>query len=340
MLWDRWIVPRAGGPVFRALWAGLLLLALGSAAAPRPGRAADPPWPAHPISMIVAYPPGAITDTVGRRIAERLGAALGTTVVVENRAGAGGNVAAAFVARAPADGHTLLFTSYGNLIIAAAADLQVGFHPWRDLTPVSMVGPMTVVMLVRPDQPFGTLQDFVRYASTHPGQVNFASVGAGSSYHLLIEQMMAYGQLRMIHVPYRGGAAAMTDFLGGRVDATLATWLFAKPYVTDGRARAIAVANGERSPVVPDLPTVNEIIPGARLTDGLAILAPAGTPARVISRLNTALREIIETPAMRDWLTQEGVTPRPGTPEQFTAEMLPVTEELRKLLQQAHIQLE
>lgn len=332
-------VPPAGRPASRAPWAGLLLLAF-ALAAPCAARAADPPWPTRPITMVVAYPPGAITDTVGRRVAERLGAALGASVVVENRGGAGGNVAAAFLARAPADGHTLLFTSYGNLIIADAAEMQVGFHPWRDLAPVAMVGPMTVVVLVRPGLPVGSLRDFVRHAAANPGQVNFASVGVGSSYHLLIEQMMAYGGLRMTHVPYRGGAAAMADFLGGRVDATLATWLFARPYVQDGRARAVAVANGERSPVLPDLPAVDEVVPGARLTDGLAVLAPTGVPAPVVARLNAALREIVGAPAMRDWLTGEGLTPRPGTPEQLMAEMLPATEEMRKLLRQAGIRLE
>jgi tripartite-type tricarboxylate transporter receptor subunit TctC len=312
----------------------VLLLVLGHGAA----RAQD--WPTRPITMVVAYPPGAITDTVGRRVAERLGAALGAQVVVENRGGAGGNVAAAFVARAPADGHTLLFTSYGNLIIAAAADLPLGFQPWRDLAPVAMIGPMTVVLLVRPDAPYQDLPGFVRHVAANPGRLNFASVGVGSSYHLLIEQMIAYGKLSMTHVPYRGGAAAMTDFLGGRVDATLATLLFARPYMNDNRARAIAVANGERSPVLPEVPTVGEVVAGAKLTDGLAVLAPAGVPAPVIARLNGAIHAILEQPAMRDWLIGEGVTPRPGPPEAFMAEMRPATEELRKLLRDASIRVE
>ncbi len=320
-------------PMWRLLLAAFAMLLLAA-----PAVASD--WPTKPVSLVVAYPPGAITDTVGRRVAERLGAALGAQVVVENRGGAGGNVAAAFVSRATADGHTLLFTSYGNLIIAAAGNLPVGFHPWRDLAPVAMIGPMTVVLLVRPDLNIATLQDFVRHAAAHPGRVNFASVGTGSSYHLLIEQMMAYGRLQMTHVPYRGGAAAMADFLGGRVDATLATLLFARPYMQDRRGIAVAVANGERSPAVPDLPAVAEAIPGARLTDGLAVLAPAGTPAPIIARLNTLLNDIIAAPAMRDWLTNEGVTPRPGPPAAFMAEMQPATEELGRLLREASIRLE
>src|SRR6478735_7012891 len=155
------------------------------AAGPAAGAAAARPCPCRRPTL--AYPTGAIVDTVGRRMAEQLGNALGSNVVVENRGGTGGNLAAAYVARATPDGHTLLFTSYGNLIIAAAANLQLGFHPWRDLAPVGMIGPMTVVLLVRPDFPAQTLQDFVRHVGAHPGTVNFASVGFGSSYHLLIE---------------------------------------------------------------------------------------------------------------------------------------------------------
>lgn len=219
------------------------------------GLAADPAWPTRPITMVVFYPPGAITDTVGRRIAERLGVALGTLVIIENRGGAGGNVAAAHVARQRGDDHTLLFTSYGTLIIAAAAELRLDFHPWRDLAPVAMIGPMTVVMLVRPALPADDLPSFLRHAAANPRRVNFASVGVGSSYHLLIEQLQTYARLSLTHVPYRGGAAAMTALLGHRVDATLATWLFAKPYVSDGRARAIAVANAERSQMVTEQPS-------------------------------------------------------------------------------------
>jgi tripartite-type tricarboxylate transporter receptor subunit TctC len=236
---------------------------------PATARAADPAWPTRPLVMVVAYPPGAITDTVGRRVAERLGAALGQNVVVENRGGAGGNVAAAHVARQRGDSHTLLFTSYGNLIIAAAADLRLEFHPFRDLAPV-----------------------------------------------------------------------AMTDLLGGRVDATLATVLFARPYMADNRVRAIAIGNAERSPVLPEIPAVAEAIPGAALTDGLAVMAPPALPATITARLNTALNAIISEPVMRDWLTNEGVTPRPGPPEALTAEMQDAADGLRRLLVEAKIKLE
>jgi tripartite-type tricarboxylate transporter receptor subunit TctC len=157
---------------------------------------------------------------------------------------------------------------------------------------------------------------------------------------LLIEQMIAYGKLNMTHVPYRGGAAAMTDFLAGRVDATLATLLFARPYIQDNRGIGVAVGNAERSPVLPNMPAVQEVIPGAKLTDGLAVLAPAATPAAIIARANRALQDVINQPTMRDWLTNEGVPPRPGPPEAFMAEMTPATDDLRKLLRDAAIKLE
>lgn len=303
--------------------------------------AADAPWPNRPITLVISYPPGAITDTVGRRVGERLGAALGVSVVIDNRGGAGGNVAAGVVARAQPDGYTLLFTSYGNLIIAAAANLKLDFHPERDLTPVAMIGPMTVVMLVRPDLPVRTIQDFVAHARSNPGKVNFASVGVGSSYHLLIEQMIALGGLKMVHVPYKGGAASMVDFLGGRVDAMLATWLFAKPYVADNRARAVAVVNAERSPVLANLPTVGEqAVPGARLVDGLCVMGPAKLPPAILARLNTEMRRIIEQPEMNAWLTDNGVPPMPMSPEAFGAMLRTEAEPLGKLIRDKNIHLE
>ncbi len=309
--------------------------------APRGAAAADPPWPNRPITLVVSYPPGAITDTVGRRVGERMSVALGVPVVIENRGGAGGNVAAAYVARARPDGYTLLITNYGNLLIAGAADLRLDFHPERDLTPIAMIGPMTVVMLVRPDRPYRTIEEFVAYVRANPGKVNFASVGIGSSYHLLIEQMIGFGRLDMVHVPYRGGAAAMTDFLGGRVDATLATLLFARPYMNDNRARAIAVANAERSPVLSDLPTVSEKgVPGARLVDGLCIMGPAGLPAQVVTRVNAVVQDILRQPDMAAWLTGEGVVPRPAPPEAFAAMMREEAEPLRRLIRENNIRLE
>ena len=315
----------------------VLLLAL---LLPGLAHAADPPWPTRPVTLVVAYPPGAIVDTVGRRMAEQLGNALGSNVVVENRGGTGGNLAAAYVARATPDGHTLLFTSYGNLIIAAAANLQLGFHPWRDLAPVGMIGPMTVVLLVRPDFPAQTLQDFVRHVGAHPGTVNFASVGFGSSYHLLIEQMAAHGKLSMTHVPYRGGAAAMTDFLGGRVQATLATWLFARPYMADGSAKAIAVANGTRAPVAARPADGSGGGAGRQHHRRARHLRPgrhAGAGRRPAERDDPADHRHAHDAGLAD-RERRPATARPAGG--LATEMHPVAESLGRLLREANIRLE
>ncbi len=289
-------------------------------------------WPTKQVALVVPYPPGAITDTVGRRLGNQLGIALGIPVVIENKAGAGANLGAAYVSNAQPNGATILFTSYGNIMIDSVTEAQ------HKLTPVAAVGPMTVVMLVRPDLPYKTIEEMVSYARAHPQKISFASVGIGSSYHLLIEQMNTLGKLDMVHIPYKGGAASMADFLGGRVDVMLATWLFAKPYVADNRARAVALVNGERSPTLPDLPTVNErAVPGVKLIDGLGVFAPKGLPEALVVRLNKEINRIIQEPEMKAWLTNEAIPPTPMTTAAFDKMLVDEAKPLDKLIRENKI---
>ena len=284
-------------------------------------------WPTKQIALVVPYPPGAITDTVGRRLGNLLSTALGVAVVIENRPGAGANLGATYVSNSAPNGATLLFTSYGNIMIDSVTEAQ------HKLTPVAIIGPMTVVMLVRPDLPIKSIEELVSYARANPQKISFASVGTGSSYHLLIEQMNTLGKLDMVHIPYKGGAASMTDFLGGRVDVMLATWLFAKPYVTDHRARAVGIVNGERSPTLPELSTVNErAIPGVKLTDGLGIFAPKGLPENLVLQLNDVLNKIITQPEMKAWLTSEAVPPTPMSATAFGKMLTDEAQPLGKLI--------
>ena len=310
-----------------------LVLLLTQASLIQTAQAADAlAWPTKQVALVVPYPPGAITDTVGRRLGNQLGLALGVTVVIENKAGAGANLGAAYVSNAQPNGATILFTSYGNIMIDSVTEAQ------HKLTPVAAVGPMTVVMLVRPDLPYKTIEELVTYARAHPQKISFASVGVGSSYHLLIEQMNALGKLDMVHIPYKGGAASMADFLGGRVDVMLATWLFAKPYVTDNRARAIALVNGERSPSLPNLPTVNEhAVPGVKLVDGLGIFAPKGIPEALITRLNHEINRIIQEPEMKAWLTNEAIPPTAMTTAAFEKMLADEAKPLEKLIRENKI---
>jgi tripartite-type tricarboxylate transporter receptor subunit TctC len=310
-----------------------LVLLLTQASLIQTAQAADAlAWPTKQVALVVPYPPGAITDTVGRRLGNQLGLALGVTVVIENKAGAGANLGAAYVSNAQPNGATILFTSYGNIMIDSVTEAQ------HKLMPVAAVGPMTVVMLVRPDLPYRTIEELVTYARAHPQKISFASVGVGSSYHLLIEQMNALGKLDMVHIPYKGGAASMADFLGGRVDVMLATWLFAKPYVTDNRARAIALVNGERSPSLPNLPTVNEhAVPGVKLVDGLGIFAPKGMPEALITRLNHEINRIIQEPKMKAWLTNEAIPPTAMTTAAFEKMLADEAKPLEKLIRENKI---
>jgi tripartite-type tricarboxylate transporter receptor subunit TctC len=257
---------------------------------------------------------------------------LGVPVVIENKAGAGANLGAAYVSNAQPNGATILFTSYGNIMIDSVTEAQ------HKLTPVAAVGPMTVVMLVRPDLPYKTIEELVAYARANPQKISFASVGIGSSYHLLIEQMNSLGKLDMVHIPYKGGAASMADFLGGRVDVMLATWLFARPYVNDNRARAVALTNGERSPTLPNLPTVNErAVPGVKLIDGLGVFAPKGLPEALVARLNKEINQIIQEPAMKAWLTNEAIPPTPMTTAAFEKMLVDEAKPLDKLIRENKI---
>jgi tripartite-type tricarboxylate transporter receptor subunit TctC len=310
-----------------------LVLLLTQASLIQTAQAADEAaWPTKQVALVVPYPPGAITDTVGRRLGNQLGMALGVPVVIENKAGAGANLGAAYVSNAQPNGATILFTSYGNIMIDSVTEAQ------HKLTPVAAVGPMTVVMLVRPDLPYKTIEEMVAYARAHPQKISFASVGIGSSYHLLIEQMNTLGKLDMVHIPYKGGAASMADFLGGRVDVMLATWLFAKPYVADNRARAVALVNGERSPTLPNLPTVNEqAVPGVKLIDGLGVFAPKGLPQALVARLNKEINRIIQEPEMKAWLTNEAIPPTATTTAAFEKMLIDEAKPLDKLIRENKI---
>lgn len=321
-------------PACASVAAVIAMIALAMSPATTSAAEGDAAWPTRPISLVIPFPPGAITDTIGRRIGNHLSAALGTNVIVENKPGAGANLGAGYVSNAKPDGYTLLFSTFGNLVIEAASSGQL------NLQPVAMIGPMTVVLLVRPDLPFQTLDAFVDYARANPKKISLASIGVGSSYHLMIEQMNVLGGLDMVHVPYRGGAAAMTDFLGGRVDGMLATWSFARPYVADNRARLIAVTNAQASSELPGIPTVSEkAIPSARLTDGLAIFGPRGMPAPVVEKINAAIRALLEQPEAQAWLKKEGVTPAPMSADAFAAMLQTETAPLRELIVRNNIAL-
>lgn len=297
-------------------------------------------WPTRPVTITVCFPPGASTDAVARRIGERLSTSLGRPVVVENRGGAGGNIAAAQIARAAPDGHSLLFCATSGLVIAAASRAPLDFDPQRDLVPVASVGDLVVLLMVRSTLPAQTLEEFVAYARTHPGQVNFASIGVGSSFHLGIEQINAIAGVATTHVPFRGGGQAVPELLAGRIDAMFASWSLARPHVQSGGARPLAVTGSQRYAAIPEVPTMAEAgMPQFWLQEALGVFAPAGTPPPVVARLNTEVGRIVSEPGMRDWMDGQGVPPTPASPEAFRAQLQQGVTTIEALIRRTGLQL-
>ena len=318
---------------------GAMLAAILSLTAPT--RAAAQDYPTRPVSITVCFPPGASTDTIARRIAERLTTSLGRPVVVENRGGAGGNIAASLIAKAQPDGHSLLFCATAGLVIAAAARSPLDFDPQRDLVPVAPVGALTVLLITRPSLPAQTLQEFLAYARARPGQLNFASIGVGSSFHLGLEQINAAAGLSMTHIPFRGGGQAVPELLAGRLDAMFASWSLAKPHVQAGTVRPLAVAGDERYAELPEVPTLAEAgLPDIWLQEGLGFFAPGGTPAPIVARLNAEISRIIGDPALREWLVAQGVPPAPRSPEAFRAQLQTGVSTIEALIRRLDLKLE
>jgi tripartite-type tricarboxylate transporter receptor subunit TctC len=291
------------------LASGLTLLAATPAAAA---------WPEQPIRLVVPFPPGGGADNLARTMMPRVEALLGQPIVIENRPGAGGNVGAEHVARAAPDGYTLLYGTNGTHAINAALYRQLRFDPQKDFVPVARLNSIPTLLIVGPQFEAQSVAELIRLARAQPGKINFASAGNGTTSHLAGEMFRTQAGIDIVHVPYRGGAAAATDLIGGQVQMMIEVAANALPLVRGGRVRALAVASAQRFPGAPDIPTVAESgLPGFDASAWDGIFAPAGTPRPVIERLNSAIREALADPALVESLRKLGVQPVPGTPEAF-----------------------
>jgi tripartite-type tricarboxylate transporter receptor subunit TctC len=289
--------------------AGLSLLAAMPAAAA---------YPEQPIRLVVPFPPGGGADNLARTMMPRVEALLGQPIVIENRPGAGGNVGAEHVARAAPDGYTLLYGTNGTHAINAALYRQLRFDPQKDFVPVARLNAIPTLLIVGPQFEVASVADLIRLAKAQPGKINFASAGNGTTSHLAGEMFRTQAGIDIVHVPYRGGAAAATDLIGGQVQMMIEVAANALPLVRGGRVRALAVASAQRFPGAPEIPTVAESgLPGFDASAWDGIFAPAGTPRAVIERLNAAIREALAEPALVESLRRLGVQPVPGTPEDF-----------------------
>lgn len=293
----------------------LLMLALAALAWP---AAAAEQFPARPIRIIVPYAPGGNVDISARIIAPPLGESLGQTVVVDNRPGAGGNLGASLVARATADGHTLLVGSSGPLSVNPVIFKNLPYDPLKDFAPISTVQAVPLVLLAGPKSGFGTVADVIAAAKARPGKVTMASAGAGSTNHFAIELLGSMAGVKILHVPYKGSGPALSELLGGQVETMIDQLAASIGYVRDGRLKVLAVTTQQRAAALPHVPTLDELgYRGFQASTLLGLLAPAGTPKPALAKLNAAVRKVMDNNAVAERFRGLGANPGAGSPEEF-----------------------
>ena len=282
-------------------------------------RAADHgDYPTRPIHLVVPFPPGGGADNLARAIMPKVALALGKPIVIENKPGAGGNVGAELVAGAAADGYTLLYGTNGTHSINQSLYQSLRFDPVKDFAPVGRMTEIAAMLVVNPQLPVMTTTQLIRYAKANPGKVNFASAGNGTTSHLSGELFKTMAGVDIVHIPYRGGAAAVTDLIGGQVQMMIDVMPNVFPLAKDGRVRGIAVSTSVRFPGAPEYPTIGESgVAGFEASAWDGILAPAGTPEPIINRLNAAIRTALADPELIEMLKGRGARVVPGTPDDF-----------------------
>lgn len=281
-----------------------------------PAVAAD--YPSKPVRIVVGYPAGGGTDIVARILAENLSKRFGQQFIVENRPGASGQIGADEIARANPDGYNLFMTASPEMAIARALGKKLPYDPVEDFHPISLVTRVPFILVVHPSVQAQSVQELTVLAKKKPGDLNFASFGAGTSNHLVGELFKSTAGIDIVHVPYKGSAPAMTDLLGGHVDMTFDALAVALPYVEAGKLRGLAVATSQRSPLAPSIPTMAEA--GLGEFEGgtwYGLVAPKGTPNEITAKLAEAVREIITSPEVKATLEKRGLVPIGSTPEEF-----------------------
>jgi tripartite-type tricarboxylate transporter receptor subunit TctC len=277
-------------------------------------------YPQKPVKIVVPYAAGGNTDAIARVTAQRLAAGMGQQFVVENRVGAGGAIAAEYVARAAADGYTLCLCALSQLGPVPLTQ-KVAYDPLKDFTPISNIGANGFVITVTAKLPVKTLAEFVDYAKSRPGQLNYGSGGTGSLTHLAAALFLHRAGLQMTHVPYKGGAPALTDTIAGQVEMYAASPSEVEPHVGSGNLRLLGISTSARIKQLPDVPAIAELYPGFVAVTWNGLLGPAGMPAAVVERLGAELQAAMKEPDFLDRLEKIGVDPAPTTPAQFAAEI-------------------
>jgi tripartite-type tricarboxylate transporter receptor subunit TctC len=316
----------------RALLAAALALGAASAFAQYPSRA---------VQLVVGFAPGGGTDTVARVVQKPLGDRLGQQVVVDNKPGAGGNIATDMTAKSAPDGHVLMLANVGSLSVAPHLVKDLPYDPLKDLAPVSMGVIFPNLVVVHSSVPANTLAEFIKLAKENPGKYTYGSSGIGGAGHLAGELLKMMAKIDLVHVPFKGGGPAMQAMLGGQIHAYMATPVAAGTHVRAGKAKALAITGPERDPLMPDVPTVAESgYPGYQATNWYAFVVAGRTPRPIIERLNRDIVATLKDPQVIDLLRKQGVEPRPGTPEELGAFIKSEYDTWGKVVREAKIQVQ
>jgi tripartite-type tricarboxylate transporter receptor subunit TctC len=298
------------------------------------------PYPTRPVRLVIPYPPGGPTDFVGRLVGQKLSPLLGQQVVVDNRPGAGTIIGSELVARAAPDGYTLLFGTGGGTFLAPLMLPKVPYDPHRDFAPVGMLVQSPQVLVVHPSVAAKSVSELVALAKSKPGALNFASVGTGTSPHLGGELFQSLTATKLVHVPYKGTAPAMTDLISGQVQVMFSSMPTVLAHVKSGRLKLLGTGGNKRSAIIPDTPTIAETVPGFELITWYGVFAPIRTPVAIIKQLNAGIAKVLTDPESRERLGSQGLEPVVMTPEELKRYTTQDSSRWARLIQSAGIKPE
>jgi tripartite-type tricarboxylate transporter receptor subunit TctC len=298
-------------------------------------------WPARPIRFLVPFAPGGGGDVVGRIIGQRMSEQLGKPLVIDNRAGGGGTLGCEIAAKATPDGYTLLLGNVGPIAVGPALYPKLAYDPVRDFAPVTMIASFPNLLVANPGLPFKSVPELVAYAKARPGKLNFASAGAGTSTHLAGELFKSVAGIDVVHVPYKGGAAAMMDIIAGQVAYYFGTMPSSLPLSKAGKLRALGVTSLKRSDAIPEVPTISEsALPGYEAVTWWGIFAPARTPREIVNKIHADTVKALQMPDTLDKLAREGVNPAGSTPEQFATMIQDEMVKMAKIVKAANMKID
>ena len=293
-------------------------------------------YPNRQVRWIVPFAPAGPTDLMSRAVAEKLTQRLGQQFVVDNRSGAGGNIGAEVVAKSAPDGYTLMIGHVGTHAVNVTLYPKIAFDPVRDFTPITLIATLPLALVVHPAVPAKDVKELIAYARARPGQLNFASAGNGGPTHLTGELLKTSAAIDIVHVPYKGNAAALLDLMAGRVQMMFSNMLTSMPHVRAGKLRAIGLSSTRRSPQAPELPTIAESgVPGFSAVPWYGVLGPAGLPHAIVSKLNSEIARALAQPDMQERFVAQGVDLQSTTPEQFSALIKSEVVKWRKVVREA-----